>query len=136
MRSRFYGFTRGVDVPALVFRHSNAIPSPLSRLQLCAAGLVLCELAYKRKAALRVKHSAAFGANPKEILASHLTCELAGQYLIARHLQALFALFAIFSRWSRKNALAGVLESGNGRIIRNVWRVSGEMPLKSHRVAR
>jgi hypothetical protein len=26
--------------------------------------------------------------------------------------------FAIFSRWSRKNALAGVLESGNGLIIR------------------
>jgi hypothetical protein len=39
MRSRFYGFTRGVTVPALVFRHFNAIPSPLSRLQLCAAGL-------------------------------------------------------------------------------------------------
>ena len=39
MRSRFYGFTKGVAVPALVFRHFNAIPSPLSRLQLCAAGL-------------------------------------------------------------------------------------------------
>jgi len=118
---------------------SSGIPTRFPRLFRgfnCALPGLSCAVSSKRKAALRVKHSAAFGANPKEILASHLTCELAGQYLIARPLQALFAPFAIFSRWSRKNALAGVLESGNGRIIRKTWRVKRETRLKSHRVAR